>query len=150
MSLVIILFVAYVLNHTPFHFGWKIDLIIVIFLIYLPKINNDNIVYYALIFGFFNDYIINSYIGLSVILFIVLAAVNITIFEMFSINNVASKLLQALFILLLFNIFNLIYFGYNVKDFFSYGLFRIALDYTVYFLIFAIMEFRSAFSHLKG
>lgn len=150
MALVIILFIAYVLNHTPFHFSWKIDLIIVIFLLYLPKINNDTIVYYSLIFGFLNDYILNSYIGLSVILFIVLSAIHITMFDMFSINNVASRLLQALFILLLFNVFNLIYFGYEVKDFFSYGLLRVAVDYTVYFLIFVIMEFRSAFSYSKG
>lgn len=147
--LVLILIAAYVLTHTPFHFTGKINFVIVVFLLYLPEINKDTIFYYSLIFGLFNDFIINAYIGLSVILFIFLSLLHMALCELLSMNSIMSKLLQALLILFLFNIFILVYFGYGVRDFFEYGLLRIVLDYGVYLAIFAFLEFRRAFSYAK-
>lgn len=106
--------------------------------------------YYSLIFGLFNDYMINSFIGLSVILFIFLSIVWISLSEMFSMSGFISKLSGALFILFLFNIFYMVYFDYYLRDFFDYGLLRIALDYFLYVIIFSMMEFRRAFSDVKG
>lgn len=150
IKLIVILVLGYILTHTPFRFTGKIGFLIVIFLLYLPKINKDTMFYYSLIFGLFNDYMINSFIGLSVILFIFLSIVWISLSEMFSMSGFISKLSGALFILFLFNIFYMVYFDYYLRDFFDYGLLRIALDYFLYVIIFSMMEFRRAFSDVKG
>lgn len=150
VKLIVILIIVYILGHTPFRFMGKINFVIVVFLLYLPKINKDTMFYYSVIFGLLNDFMLNSFIGMSVILFMVLCIVWISSCEMFSMSSVISKLSGALFILLLFNVFYMVYLGYDFKDFFDYGLLRIAVDYVLYVIIFSILEFRRAFSDVKG
>lgn len=150
IKLIVILVVVYILGHTPFLFTGKINFVIIVFLLYLPKINKDTMFYYSVIFGLLNDFMINAFIGMSIILFIVLSIVWISSCEMFSMSSFISKLSGSLFILFLFNVFYMVYFGYGFRDFFDYGLLRIAVDYVLYVIIFSILEFRRAFSDVKG
>lgn len=126
-----------------------IDYIVILFALFIPLINEDTAIIYSLIFGFFYDYISDSYIGTGILLFLFLSYLKIVSSFFFELSSIFSNLLLSLVVIAIYVIFNIFYFDYYLNFYVFSGILDILSNFAVYLIIFLIMEFRSAFSVAK-
>lgn len=139
----------YVFTHIFFSEFSGIDYIIIIYAIMLPLVNDDTAIIYSVIFGLFFDYITDSFIGSGVILFLFFSYLKISSSFFFELTSPLSKILFSFIIILIYVIFNIFYFGYNINTYFFDGILDVISNIFVYLLVFLILELRSAFSIVK-
>lgn len=119
------------------------------FLFFLPLIDESTIFQYSAIFGLYNDYLLDAHIGTGVLLFLFFAVLKIVSGMFLDLKKLSYNLSLSIVIIVLFTLFNLFYFGYEMPDSFWYGLFGIVSDFTIYVAVFLVLELISAFSTVK-
>lgn len=149
LFLIITLILCYTAAHTTLDIFYNVDYIIIVYLFFLPFIDDDTIIAYSFIFGLFFDFLIDSYLGVGVLLFMALSFLKVSWNIMFGSGKFSSRLSLNICIIILFTLFNLLYFGYEWADFLKYGFERFIIDLAAYLVIFLILELLSAFSYSK-
>ncbi len=145
----IILSIWYIFSHTSYPIVSHVSFVIILFLIYARNINNDNLIWYSLVFGLFYDYTIGSALGVSVLIFVGLSIVKVMLNEFFDWSLWQTRITGSFMFILAFHVYTIFYFGYDFVESYYYMWSDVFIDFSVYLVISIIMEMYSAFSKVK-
>ncbi len=140
ISLVILLSLCYVVSYTTFASISRVNYIMVLYLFYMDKINEDTIVQYSLIFGLFYDFLIDSMIGINILFFVFLSLIKFRFDILISANSILLKIVRALGALFIFNAYNIFAMGLVSNDYILVLVTFIMRDFIIYLIIYYIAE----------
>ena len=166
VSIILILTLWFIFSRTVFVFLSGINFSVILYVLISSKIDEKTYIPYSIIFGLYSDYIISSYIGLSVLFFLLLSIIKmfseykfdsksvLSIIKMFSEYKFDSKsvltiLLYSIFSIILYNLFLAVVLGYNIGLSILYILKLCLADFVVFIVSYSIMEFNRAFRSVK-
>ena len=89
------------------------DYIIVIYILLLGRIDESNALGYALLFGLTYDLTYHIYLGLGVLLFMLLNFLKVQVNNMVDLGKINYRLLFPLFMLVLYLLLTLLFYGYK-------------------------------------
>jgi len=144
--LIIVLAICYTLSYTSFKILARVDYIIIVYLLFMDKFDNDNIIQYALIFGLFYDFLTDSMIGINILFFIMLILFQFIFNYFVSISNYIFRLIFAFTIIVIFNFYNMFIMDLVSSNYIMHSIIFIVTDIVLYLLISSILEFIRVFS----
>lgn len=126
-----------------------VDYMVVIYLLAAKKVNEKNYIQFAFLFGLFYDLVLGTYIGLSVIVFLLFNIITLRSGVMMNLKK--KHFLYGYYALLsvLFVLYNLLLAGYEGVALFIELLTRTAVDLVAIAIVLIIMEITRAISHSK-
>ena len=147
--IIIILFAVYSLLRASVPAVSGINFVIIIYLLILNNITEDSYIIYSIIFGLFSDFILGSYIGLSVLFFLFISIIKMITEEKVDLYSYFSNNVFALVIIFIYNIFYVSILGYPIFTDYLYIIGKVFFDYIFYFISFYILEYLNAFRRIK-
>ena len=140
ISLIILLSLCYVVSYTTFASISRVNYIMILYLFYMDRINEDTIVQFSIIFGIFYDFLIDSMIGINVLFFIFLSLIKFRFDILISANSVLVKVGRALGALIIFNMYNIFVIGLVSNDYILVLTTFVVRDFIIYLIIHYIAE----------
>ena len=149
VSIILILTLWFIFSRTVFVFLSGINFSVILYVLISSKIDEKTYIPYSIIFGLYSDYIISSYIGLSVLFFLLLSIIKMFSEYKFDSKSVLTILLYSIFSIILYNLFLTVVLGYNIGLSILYILKLCLADFVVFIVSYSIMEFNRAFRSVK-
>ena len=149
VSIILILTLWFIFSRTVFVFLSGINFSVILYVLISSKIDEKTYIPYSIIFGLYSDYIISSYIGLSVLFFLLLSIIKMFSEYKFDSKSVLTILLYSIFSIILYNLFLAVVLGYNIGLSILYILKLCLADFVVFIISYSIMEFNRAFRSVK-
>lgn len=149
VSIILILTLWFVLSRTVFVFLSGVNFSVILYVLISSKIDEKTYISYSIIFGLYSDYIISSYIGLSVLFFLFLSIIKMFSEYKFDSKSILTIILYSVFSIILYNVFLAIVLGYNIGLSILYILKLCLADFGVFIVSYSIMEFQRAFFSVK-
>lgn len=149
VSIILILTLWFIFSRTVFVFLSGINFSVILYVLISSKIDEKTHIPYSIIFGLYSDYIISSYIGLSVLFFLLLSIIKMFSEYKFDSKSVLTILLYSIFSIILYNLFLAVVLGYNIGLSILYILKLCLADFVVFIVSYSIMEFNRAFRSVK-
>ena len=149
VSIILILTLWFIFSRTVFVFLSGINFSVILYVLISSKIDEKTYIPYSIIFGLYSDYIISSYIGLSVLFFLLLSIIKMFSEYKFDSKSVLTILLYSIFSIILYNLFLAVVLGYNIGLSILYILKLCLADFVVFNVSYSIMEFNRAFRSVK-
>lgn len=149
VSIILILTLWFIFSRTVFVFLSGINFSVILYVLISSKIDEKTYIPYSIIFGLYSDYIISSYIGLSVLFFLLLSIIKMFSEYKFDSKSVLTILLYSIFSIILYNLFLAVVLGYNIGLSILYILKFCLADFVVFIVSYSIMEFNRAFRSVK-
>ena len=149
ISIILILTLWFIFSRTVFVFLSGINFSVILYVLISSKIDEKTYIPYSIIFGLYSDYIISSYIGLSVLFFLLLSIIKMFSEYKFDSKSVLTILLYSIFSIILYNLFLAVVLGYNIGLSILYILKLCLADFVVFIVSYSIMEFNRAFRSVK-
>ncbi len=149
VSIILILTLWFIFSRTVFVFLSGINFSVILYVLISSKIDEKTYIPYSIIFGLYSDYIISSYIGLSVLFFLLLSIIKMFSEYKFDSKSVLTILLYSIFSIILYNLFLAVVLGYNIGLSILYILKLCLADFVVFIVSYSIMEFNRAFRSVK-
>ena len=149
VSIILILTLWFIFSRTVFVFLSGINFSVILYVLIFSKIDEKTYIPYSIIFGLYSDYIISSYIGLSVLFFLLLSIIKMFSEYKFYSKSVLTILLYSIFSIILYNLFLAVVLGYNIGLSILYILKLCLADFVVFIVSYSIMEFNRAFRSVK-
>jgi len=114
------------------------DYVIVVYLLVLEEIDEENLIWFSLVFGLFSDFARNSFYGPSVFLFVMFAFLRFKADIIMDTGKVSSKVIVYFAIAMIYSVFNLYLTGYSGEVLITTSILRslctIAVVLVIYFL----------------
>lgn len=110
--LVLILILFYIVSNaagSPFN---KFDYIIVLYILTLPKVDEDTALQYSILFGIFYDLNFQIFLGLGILLFQLLCFLKVQFYQRFDMSKMQSQIGFAVGLILLYIMLTLKFYGY--------------------------------------
>ena len=149
VSIILILTLWFIFSRTVFVFLSGINFSVILYVLISSKIDEKTYIPYSIIFGLYSDYIISSYIGLSVLFFLLLSIIKMFSEYKFDSKSVLTILLYSIFSIILYNLFLAVVLVYNIGLSILYILKLCLADFVVFIVSYSIMEFNRAFRSVK-
>lgn len=149
VSIILILTLWFIFSRTVFVFLSGINFSVILYVLISSKIDEKTYIPYSIIFGLYSDYIISSYICLSVLFFLLLSIIKMFSEYKFDSKSVLTILLYSIFSIILYNLFLAVVLGYNIGLSILYILKLCLADFVVFIVSYSIMEFNRAFRSVK-
>ena len=113
VSIILILTLWFVLSRTVFVFLSGVNFSVILYVLISSKIDEKTYISYSIIFGLYSDYIISSYIGLSVLFFLFLSIIKMFSEYKFDSKSILTIILYSVFSIILYYLILSIVLGFN-------------------------------------
>jgi cell shape-determining protein MreD len=114
---VIILMACYVIFNAYGGFLNKFDYILLLYVLTIPKIDENTALKYAFVFGIFYDLNFQIFIGLGVLMFQLFNLIKIYAYQMIDITKLYSQFLYIIFVIALYSLLTMKFLGYPAYNF---------------------------------
>jgi cell shape-determining protein MreD len=97
----------------------RFDYILLLYILTIPKIDEDTALKYAFVFGIFYDLNFQIFIGLGVLLFQFFNFVKIYAYQMIDLTKLYSQFLYAIAVIILYSLLTMQFAGYPAYNFWN-------------------------------
>lgn len=150
IQIILFLVFFYVLTHTFYNQLGSISFPVIVFLLFLDDINNDTIIPISVILGVFADFVLNTYFGIGVLLFLGLGMMKIYGEYKVEFKNYIAIIVFSVITIVVYNVYYAFILGFNFFASFGFISIRILIDVVSFLILFFLVRFIGAIFSFKG
>jgi cell shape-determining protein MreD len=137
-AIICILILSHIITSVQGGILTSFDYLIIIYIIVLEKINEDNLIFYSLIFGLFADFVRDGFYGPGIIMFAIFALLRFKADIVMDTTKLSSKAILYFVISFIYCFFSLLITGYWGEVLFTTAFVRSFFNIAI---LFAVLNF---------